>query len=77
MNNIENLVIDNYPKLDESIIKTEHFIDSEQEISISINNSNILDKSDIIKIFNNCIELSEDIEINNNDSIVVIYNKLI
>ena len=78
MNNVENLVIDSDPKIDEtnSKIETEFYIDAVQEISISINNSIILDKEDIINIKDNCIELSEDIEIHNTDGIVVIYNKI-
>ena len=78
MNNVENLVIDSDPKIDEtnSKIETEFYIDAVQEISISINNSIILDKEDIIDIKDNCIELSKDIEIHNTDGIVVIYNKI-
>jgi len=78
MNDVENLVIDSDPKIDEvnSKIETEFYIDTVQEISISINNSIILDKEDIIDIKDNCIELSKDIEIHYTDGIVVIYNKI-
>jgi len=78
MNNVENLVIDSDPKIDEinSKIETEFYIDTTQEISISINNSIILDKGDIIDINDNSIELFENIEIHCTDSIVVIYNKI-
>ena len=78
MNNVENLVIDSDPKINiaKSIIETEFFIDNTQEISISINNSIILDQEDILNIKDNYIELSKDIEINKKDCIVVIYNKI-
>ena len=76
--NIENLVIDSDPKIDEKNlrIETEFYVDTLQEISISVNNSIILDKKDITDIKDNCIELSRGTEIHNTDSIVVIYNKV-
>jgi hypothetical protein len=74
-NDINNLVIENYPILNGLFISTEFDINPELEISISINNSNILDKSDIVNIQKNIIELSKDIKINKNDSIVIIYNR--
>jgi len=76
MNNIEMLVIDNYPRINGSIISTEFDIDADEEISISINNSNIFCKEDVISIKENHIELQEDIKMANNDTIVVIYNKI-
>jgi len=76
MNNIEMLVIDNYPRINGSIISTEFDIDTDEEISISINDSNIFCKEDMISIKENHIELPEDIKISNNDTIVVIYNKI-
>ena len=76
--NIEFLVIDNYPKIDteKMTITTEYPINSNEEISISINNSNILNKDAIYDIVNNTIELIPDIEINKDDIIIVIYNKV-
>lgn len=78
MNNVENLVIDSYPKINIEmlILETEFYIDTEQEISISINNSIILDKEDILNINNNCIELAKEIELDKDDAIVIIYNRL-
>jgi hypothetical protein len=76
MNNIENLVIDNYPTYKNNIISTEFEIDVTQEISISINNSTILENEDIIKISNNNIELNPKVIITNEDTVIVIYNKL-
>jgi urease accessory protein UreE len=76
MNDIDNLVIDNNPILKKSKIVTEFSINSGEEISISINNSIILDKSDIIDITDNIIELSKNIEITKEDLVVVIYNKI-
>jgi hypothetical protein len=76
MNNIEMLVIDNYPKINGSIISTEFDIDADEEISISINDSNIFCKEDVISIAKNHIELPKDIKMSKNDTIVVIYNKI-
>lgn len=78
MNNVENLVIDSYPKINIEmlILETEFYIDTEQEISISINNSIILDKEDILNINNNCIELTKEIELDKDDVVVIIYNRL-
>jgi len=76
MNDIENLVIDNYPEIKKFKIITEFSINSDEEISISINNSSILSKDDIITIEGNIIELSKDIEINKNDIVVVVYHKI-
>jgi len=76
MNNIEMLVIDNYPKINGSIISTEFDIDADEEISISINDSNIFCKEDVISIVKNHIELPKDIKMSKNDTIVVIYNKI-
>ncbi len=78
MNNVENLVIDSDPKINVSklTLETEFCIDAEQEISISINNSIILSTEDIASIDNSYIKLSDDIELNNNDAVVVIYNKI-
>lgn len=76
MNDIENLVIDNYPEIKKFKIITEFSINPDEEISISINNSSILNKEDIITIEDNIIEFSKDIEINKNDIVVVIYHKI-
>jgi len=73
-----NLVIDNYPVLDvESMtVCTEFSIDSDKEISISINNSIILNKNHIFNVEDNIIELINDIEIYKEDILAVIYNKI-
>ncbi len=75
---IEHLVIDNYPKIDinKMTIITEYSINSNEEISISINNSIILSKIDIYDIVNNVIELIPDIELKESDAITVIYNRI-
>lgn len=75
---IENLVIDNYPRIDINrlIITTEYSINSSEEISISINNTTILDSSDIYDIINNEIELIPEITLTDDDIIVVIYHKI-
>ena len=77
MNNIEFLTIDNYPNLNvkDMTITTEFYINPEENISISINNADILDKLDIQDIQDNIIYLSKDIDLNKGDEIVVIYNK--
>lgn len=74
---VENLVIDSYPVLNikDLSIQTEFSIDKEREISISINNSTILNKEDILSINSNCIKLSKELELNDKDVIVVVYNK--
>jgi len=76
MNNIENLVIDNYPQIKKNKIITEYPINSNEEISISINNSIIFSKENIKSINENIIEFSTEYEINIDDIIVVIYNKI-
>ena len=75
MNNIENLVIDNYPVINKNIISTEYEIDNNQEVNISINNSTILVTEDIIKIEDNNIEIDSEIVISDDDTVIVIYNK--
>ena len=75
MNNIENLVIDNYPVVNKNIISTEYEIDNNQEVNISINNSTILVNEDIIKIQDNLIEIDSEIIISEDDTVIVIYNK--
>jgi len=77
MNDIENLCIDNYPQLDvaDNLILTEYPINQEEEISISINNSLILDKNDILDINDNSIRLDVNIKLDKTAAIVVIYNK--
>jgi len=75
MNDMEYLVIDSDPKIiNEKIIETEHNIDDSHEISISINNSIILDKLDIENIQDNQITLL-NILLTKKDVVVVIYNK--
>jgi hypothetical protein len=77
MSDIENLVIDNYPKIDllKMTVMTEFSIDSDSEISISINNSDILCNEDIIKIDDNIIYFN-NITFKKDDVLTVIYNKI-
>jgi len=76
MNDILALLIDNYPRIDGSFLYTEYDINPEEEISISINNSNIFGKDDIVGIHENRIEFPKDVIFTKKDSIVVIYNRL-
>ena len=78
MNDVENLTIDNLPKINISkfTIETEYEIDTDSEVSISINNINILDKMDIIGITGKIIEISNNIDLNKNDNVIVIYNRI-
>lgn len=79
MSEIENLIIENYPTIDilKMTITTEFLINSEHEISISINNANILSSDDIMSIEDNIIKLIPDINLNKEDAVVIIYNKVI
>lgn len=79
MSDIENLIIENYPKIDilKMTITTEFLINPEQEISISINNAIILSRADISEVNNNIIELVQEIELKENDAVVVIYTRQI
>ena len=75
---VDLLVIDNYPKINltKNTISTEYSINECEEVSISINNKIILNKSDIKDIVNNIIILTEGIDILNNDTVSVIYNRI-
>lgn len=79
MNKIENLVIDSdaIKNIKINTIKTKFYIDTEQEISISVNNTVILSSENIIKIEDNSIKLTSDYILDDNDIVVVIYNKLV
>ena len=78
MSNIENLVIDNYPKIDllKMTVTTEFSINPESEISMSINNSKILSNEDIAEVIDNTIIFIPGTTFNEDDALTVIYNKL-
>ena len=72
---IENLIIENKPILvSNNAIKVSFPIDLEGEISISIDNSFILNNDDISKIEKSTIFLNKDLE--TDKDIVVIYYKI-
>jgi len=75
---LNDLTIDNYPKINEksNTISTEYIINSNKEISISINNTQILDAEDIYEVLNNTITLISDINIKKKDNITVVYYKI-
>ena len=75
--NIDDLVIDNYPKINlaERTIATEYNINSDEDISISVNNAIILDNDDISKVEDNRIYISSSVAIAESDIIAVIYIK--
>ena len=77
MSDVENLIIDNYPIIDilKMTITTEFSINSNQDVSISVNNTHILSAENIKEIDDNVIFLNDDIELKKDDIIVVIYNK--
>ena len=72
---LDSLVIDSNPIIKDNIIETQHHINTKEEISISVNNSRILDKTNIKEIKLNIIKLKNN-DIKQNDDIAVIYNKL-
>jgi hypothetical protein len=71
------LQIDNYPKVMNKatgvVIVVNCLVDEAQEISISINNCEIIDKSQVISVINNEIELSSEVLIEQDDRLVVVY----
>jgi len=73
--NISDLVIDNYPKLniDKKTLSTEYNINSNKDISISLNNAIILSNNNISEVKENVIFLQNEVEISSKDVISVIY----
>jgi len=73
--NISDLVIDNYPKLniDKKTLSTEYNINSNEDISISLNNAIILSNNNISEVKENVIFLQNEVEISSKDVISVIY----
>jgi hypothetical protein len=76
--NIEKLRIDKYPVIDAEnlVLKTEYEIDKDEEITISINNSIVLDIESVSSIEGNIIELIPCIELLQNDNIIIVYSEI-
>lgn len=74
---LEDMCIDNYPKInsDLKMLTTEFSINPKREISISINNNILLSQEDIDEVSNNNIRLNKDTNFNDTDNISVIYYK--
>jgi len=76
MSDIEKLVIDNHPKIKKMTLETEFNIDTNSEISISINNFTILGYEDIYNIKENIIFIDSGTTLDEKDTITVIYNRI-
>jgi len=71
---IEKLLIEKFPIIENNRIITKYCIDVDEEISIIINNKEILDKTNIKTIENNVMFLQRKLK--KTDDIVIVYYKI-